>query len=97
MVITALDHVRDCYTWDSGAKIADLIRGAFARGEHITVSFAGVTDIPSSFANAAFISLLDTYSYDYVKSHLAVTNATRQIVDMIKRRFTFVTTQGMAA
>lgn len=97
MVIRPLDHTANCYTWDSGAEIARLILSAFARGEVVTVTFAGITDVPSSFVNAAFVSLLDNYSFDFIKSHLKVTNASRQIVDMIKHRFAFVTSQAAAA
>ena len=97
MVIRALDYVPHCYTWDTGDVLAKIIRVAFARNDDITISFAGVTDIPSSFANGAFISLLDTYSYDYIRAHLTITDCTRQISDMIKRRFSFEATRPRAA
>jgi hypothetical protein len=97
MGISALDYVSDCYSWDSGQVIGRLIRSAFAKNEVVTLSFAGVSDIPSSFANAAFVSLLDSYSYDYIRSHLIITNATRQISDMIKRRFAFEQKRATAA
>jgi hypothetical protein len=97
MVIRALDHAPNCYTWNSGDVIAQIIRGAFARGERITVSFSGVTDIPSSFANAAFISLLNDYSFEFIKSHLTLSNCSRQIADMVKRRFSFESTRPRSA
>ncbi len=89
MVIRALDLVPNCYTWSNGDVISKVIRRAFAHGDKITISFAGVTDTPSSFVNAAFISLLSDYSYDFIKSHLTLTHCSRQVVDMIKRRFDF--------
>jgi hypothetical protein len=97
MVIRALDYVPNCYSWDTGDVIAQIIRSAFVRGSHITISFSGVTDIPSSFANAAFISLLDDYSYDFIRSHLTLTHCSRQIADMVKRRFSFESTRPRAA
>ena len=53
------------------------------------LSFDGVEDVPSSFVNAAFVPLLGSYSYDFIKAHLQVINSTRQINDMIKRRLRF--------
>lgn len=97
MVIKALDHVHDCYSWDTGAVIGDMLRSAFARNESVVLSFQGVTDVPSSFVNAALISLLDSYSFDFIKAHLRVTDASHQIVDMIQRRFSFATKKPLAA
>lgn len=97
MVVNVLDHVPHCYTWQDGAVIASIIRQAFDRGEHVVVSFSGVDDVPSSFVNAAFVSLLTEYGYDYIRTHLSVTNSTRQINDMIHRRFRFETEQRHAA
>ena len=97
MVIRALDYVSHCYTWDTGNELAKIIEAAFVRNEHITVSFAGVTDIPSSFANGAFVSLLSSYSFDFIRDHLTITDCTRQISEMIKRRFSFEKGRGRAA
>lgn len=96
MVIRILDHVPQCYTWQDGAVILELIRKRFARDEEVVVSFDGVNDVPSSFVNAAFISLLDEYSFNYIRSRLKVIDSSWQINDMIKRRFAFET-RGRAA
>ena len=96
MVIRALDYVPHCYSWDTGNEIAKIVRQSFARGDQITISFAGVTDVPSSFVNGAFISLLDDYSFDFIRAHLSFADCTRQITDMIRRRFSFET-RGKAA
>lgn len=93
MVIRILDHVRQCYTSQDGAVISALIRNAFASGEKVKVSFNGVTDVPSSFVNGAFVALLDCYSFDYIRANLSVVDSTPQINDMIKRRFRFETEQ----
>ncbi len=97
MVIRALDHVPNCYTWDTGDVIGQIIRRAFACGDSVTISFAGVTDTPTSFVNAAFISLLNDYSYDFIRSHLKLTDCSRQIADMVKRRFSFETSRPRSA
>src|SRR4051812_19009641 len=85
MVVKALDLVPQCYSPDDGAVIASVLRDAFARNEHVTLSFDRVSDVPSSFINSAFVSLLDTYSFDWLKAHLTITDATSQIADMFRR------------
>ena len=97
MVVKVLDHVAQCYTEADGTVIRALLHDALARGGKVVVSFQGVSDVPSSFVNAALISLLDDFSFDYIRKHLAVTDSTRQINDMILRRFRFVTEQPQAA
>ena len=89
MVLKALDHVQNCYTWEHGQVIYQLVRKEFDQGRKVTLSFEGVRDVPSSFVNAALISLLEDYSYDFIRSHLIIVDVTKQISDMIKRRFLF--------
>lgn len=89
MVINVLDHVTHCYTQLDGQIISDLITSDL-RGDGMTVvSFLGVYSVSSSFVNAAFISLLDDYSFDEIKSRLKFTDSTKQINEMIKKRFDF--------
>ncbi|KQX19053.1 MULTISPECIES: STAS-like domain-containing protein [unclassified Sphingomonas] len=85
MVVRALDHVRQCYSSADGAVINHVLRDAFAQDSKVTLSFDGVVDIPSSFVNAALVPLLDEVSFDWLKSHLAVVDANRQIADMVRR------------
>lgn len=87
MVINVLDHVPHCHTWSDGDVIGNLLRRALRRGERAVVSFHGVADVPSSFVNAAFISLLDSFDQDFIKAHLSVVDSTRQINSMIRQRF----------
>lgn len=91
MVINVLDHVSHCYTWQDGAVIRDAIRRALDDHERVAVSFAGVQDVPTSFVNAAFVSLLKEFSQEELRRRLAVINSTRQINDMIRRRLEFET------
>lgn len=85
MVVRALDHVRRCYAPADGAVIADILRRGFSEGHRVVLSFDGVTDVPSSFVNAAFVSLLDDYPFETLKTQLTIIDATKQIADMIRR------------
>ncbi len=87
MVISVLDHVPRCYTHQDGAVIQDLLRPAFVRGQHVTLSFRGVTDVPSSFINASLVPFVEDHGADWVKAHLTVVGVTKQIADMIRRCF----------
>ncbi|MDB5735598.1 MAG: hypothetical protein JWN16_2235 [Alphaproteobacteria bacterium] len=91
MVIRALDVVPDCYSWENGNTISKTIGALFQTGQTAIISFDDVTDVPSSFVNAAFISLLDEYTFEFIKSHLKLINCSSQIIDMVQRRFEFET------
>jgi hypothetical protein len=87
MVINVLDHVPHCYTPQDGAVIHALIRPVFAGGQRVTLSFSGVSDVPSSFINASLVPFVQTYGADWVKAHLALNGVTKQVGDMIRRCF----------
>ena len=97
MVIQALDHVDRCYTASDGEVIRALIHAYFARGQKVVVSFEGVGDVPSSFVNAAFVQLLNDFPADFIRSHLATTNASRQINKMISDLMAFASRESEAA
>lgn len=97
MVITALDHVPHCYSAQDGTVVADILRRRLAQDGHATLSFVGVSDVPSSFVNAALVSLLDTYDFDWIKSNLSIVDASRQTADMVRRCFQNVMQQLQAA
>lgn len=97
MVITALDHVPHCYSAQDGVVIARILRRRLSADGQATLSFAGVSDVPSSFVNSALVSLLDTYSFDWIKRHLTIVDATRQTADMIRRCFDNAVEQLRAA
>lgn len=96
MVIRILDHVKNCHSWADGEIINRQIRRAFARTGKACLSFDGVRDVPSSFVNAAIIHLLRDYSPDYIRSNLMIVDSTRQINDLIKRRFSHVASTALA-
>lgn len=86
MVIIALDYVAQCYTYEDGQVLANLIAPALDADEDVIVSFNGVDDVPSSFVNGAFVALLLNYSFESLRRHLHVVDSTRQINGLIKAR-----------
>ena len=88
-LIRVLDFVERCYNSDDGQIIHDLIIERLAQEVELTVSMEGVDWVPSSFVNAAFISLLDMLSFNDIKKRLRFVNTTSQINEMIRTRFNF--------
>lgn len=86
MVTRVLDHVPHCYTADDGLVVAALIADAIGDGRTISLSFSGVNSVPSSFVNAAFVSLLDRYGADAIRRSVRVVDSTAQINSMIRDR-----------
>lgn len=84
-MIRALDHVSRCYSIADGTVIARVLRAAFADSDRVTLSFAGVSDVPSSFVNSALVVLLHDYPPVDLKRRLSIIDATPQIADMVRR------------
>ncbi len=97
MVITALDHVPQCFSAKDGEVIAKVLRSQLSLDGSATLSFAGVSEVPSSFVNAALVSLLDTYDFEWIKGHLAIVDASRQTADIVRRCFENAVQQLQAA
>lgn len=97
--IKIIDHVRQCSTYEDGDVIFRLISAGFDNEQRldnkVELDFDGVLSIPSAFVNAALVQLLDKYSFDYIRSHLNFVGSTRQINDLIKRRFQFALQQNL--
>lgn len=87
MVIVALDHIPHCFSQDDGIVLHDLLAPDFASGRKVTLSFAGVEDVTSSFVNAALVPFVEEYGSATVKSQLKVVRATSQVADTIRRCF----------
>jgi hypothetical protein len=85
MVITALDHVPHCYSTADGLEIARLLRRQLSAGKPVILSLAGVSDIPSSFVNAAFVSLLNNFDADWLRANLSIVDASHQAAEMVRR------------
>ncbi|WP_022721697.1 STAS-like domain-containing protein [Rhodopseudomonas sp. B29] len=73
-------------TATQGEIILQMLRSALRSGANVTIDFDGVTTATSSFANTAFVPLLDEFSFDQIKQRLRIVRSTRQINEMIKRR-----------
>src|SRR4051812_32189595 len=97
MVIRILDHVQTYSTYADGEVIFRLISHALRTGDPVTVSFAGIKSIPSAFVNAAFIKLVEEFSFDDIRSRLKIVDSTRQINRLIKDRFHFATKEPRVA
>lgn len=87
MVIIALDHVPHCFSQADGTVIHNLLAGPFARGVQVTLSFTGVEDVTSSFVNSSLVPFVEQYGAAWVKAHLRVVGATKQVGVMIRRCF----------
>lgn len=86
MVIRILDIVPGANTSEQGACVFDILQKALGTPGSVVVSFDGVQTATSSFVHAAFVALLDHFSYGDLKARLKVTDSTRQINEMIKAR-----------
>lgn len=85
MVITVLDHIPHCYSTKDGEVIQALLRRAFTFEQRVTLSFSGVSDVPSSFVNAALVPFVQERGSDWLKTHLIITCVNKQIADVIRR------------
>lgn len=90
MVITILQHVQQPSTYEDGEVIFRLIEPEIRSGNTVTLSFAGITAVPSSFVNAAIVRLVETMSVSDVRARLRITNSTKPINDLIRSRLAFV-------
>lgn len=88
-MIRVLDYVDQCYNSTDGQIIHDVIQSRLKSDGALTVSFAGVDSVPSSFVNTALITLLKQYNFDQIKRLLRFVDTNSQINDMIRTRFTF--------
>lgn len=92
--IRITDHVTHASSYDDGQVIYDLIAPNVRAGETVEVSFQGIHAVPSAFINAAFLQLVEIAPLPRVKAALRVTDSTKFINDLIRRRFAFVEGQS---
>ena len=86
MVIRILNIVSGANTSEQGARVCGELEKALSAKGTIEVSFDRVQTATSSFVHAAFVELLNRFSFSDLKAQLRITNSTRQINDMIKTR-----------
>lgn len=96
VTVRILDHVAHPSDYEDGAVILDILLPHLHAGVSVDVSFDGVTAVPSSFINAAFVPLLQTMPMEQIRKQLHFTHSTRFINSLIRDRFEFVS-QALAA
>lgn len=89
VVLTVKDLVSNYSDNQSGLVLFEHIKRAFQQEEAVIVSFESVPYISTSFVNSAFINLLETYSFDFIRKHLSFKDSNVQINGLIKDRFSF--------
>lgn len=89
MVLNVLSLTIHQYDGADGRRVWKAVQPYLIVGQHVTLSFAGVRGVTSSFVNEALIRLLDTCSYDDVKRLLSITDVTRPTAALIRDRFEF--------
>lgn len=93
VIIRILDHVELPSGYEEGEIIYKILHKKLQANEMTTVSFDGISAVPSAFINAAFIRLLDDISFDAIKKNLTFVNSTKYINTLIRDRFTFVSNE----
>jgi hypothetical protein len=69
-----------------GCIVYDKLCAELQASNTVTVDFTGIMNITSSFANTAFVPLLDHFSFDAIKARLVIQGANRQISNMLRDR-----------
>jgi hypothetical protein len=90
MVIRILDYVSNASTYEDGDVIFKKILFEITQDRPVTISFEGISSVPSAFVNGAFIRLLEEFTFEKVRTYLRFSNSTKQINQLIKSRFDFV-------
>jgi hypothetical protein len=85
MVIVVLDHVAQCFDPFDGTKLKSVVDSALQTQNHVTLSFSGVYDVPSSFINAALVPFVLDHGSDWLKKRLSIVGVRPQVSDMIRR------------
>jgi hypothetical protein len=96
MVIRLLDHVERCSSYAEGEVIFNLLAPAIRGGEDVTLSFDGVSAVPSAFVNGALVRLAEETSVETIQRHLKIIDSTRQINDLVRSRFAYLSSAKSA-
>jgi hypothetical protein len=90
MVIRILDYVKTASSYEDGEVIFKLISSEIKQNKTVTISFQEISSVPSAFVNAAFIRLLEEFSFEKIRNALNFIDTTKNINELIKSRFNFV-------
>jgi hypothetical protein len=91
--IRITDYIERPSDYEDGQKIFDLIVADVTAGKPVSVSFEGISAVPTAFVNAAFIQLVERTTLGTIRSNLSITHSTKFINDMIRSRFDFIESQ----
>ncbi len=86
MVVNVKNAVVACDTSMQGQEIYQIIAADLNDGCNVVLDFSGIPGMTSSFANCAFIPLLNSLSFEDIKRNLSVVHANRQIMNMLRDR-----------
>lgn len=85
--IKIFDYVDSTSSNKEGEIIFDLVKKALENNQKVTVSFAGIYALNTSFVNSAFIELLEHFSFNEIKNNVNFIDSTKQINMIISKRF----------
>jgi STAS-like domain of unknown function (DUF4325) len=97
VVVSVLEHVDQCFSHEDGELLRVVLAEKLQNGEGVTLSFTRVTDVPSSFINAALVPFLLEHGPDWVKANLKIIGARKQILDMVRVCFSNAEQARLAA
>ncbi len=90
VAIKITDHVEHASSYEDGQKIFDLLVNEIKSDISVELSFQGIHAVPSAFINAALVQLIEVVPKEQIFRNLKITNSTKFINELIKRRFSFV-------
>lgn len=97
MDLVVRNIVMHCDTNADGAAVKTALRPYLCGSGPVTVDFAGINNVTSSFVNTAFIELIEEFGDRKFKDTVRVANATRQIADALKSRISSQTARLASA
>ncbi|MBN1593809.1 MAG: STAS-like domain-containing protein [Candidatus Coatesbacteria bacterium] len=75
----------DCISSEDGQKVYDLIKRAFDGGRDVNLSFQNIDYVISAFLHPAIGQLYGSYSEDFVRDHLHISEMSREDLATLKR------------
>jgi STAS-like domain of unknown function (DUF4325) len=97
MVIRVKDLAPAAYTNDDGDAVHAAVAAELARADQVTVSFAGVDAVTSSFVNSALVPLLEALGFEAFKKRIRIVDATKPTIALVKHRLNFEAARNSAA
>jgi hypothetical protein len=86
MVIQLKKDLVGWATTEDGEALFSLLLPSIQNGGPVTVDFAGINAVSSSFVNSAFVALRDRVGYDHLSKHLRMLNLHPSVAALLRRR-----------